>query len=192
MGKGAPSTPSQSEINRAERWLEITDEATAWDWLIGRRIQALREARRAETRSMDFGPRRGHSSVWGTDYRNFSQSALASRLGFSQSWLAKIEQGTRSVTVFEAHHIAEGLGADPMAILGPPTESEQAQMNVVVEGIRHVRSRKDITAAQLAAERADAQNRRRRSSLRTAREQERVDAVREVLTRPRRPGARPR
>jgi ribosome-binding protein aMBF1 (putative translation factor) len=109
--------------------------------------------------------------VLGERPKDFSQSGVASRLGFSQSWLADIEQGNRTLTVFEAHHIAQGLNATPDVLLQAPSAEERKEMDRVVRDIQRARAREGITAEQLAAVRADAQNRRMRSSPRSRREQ---------------------
>jgi ribosome-binding protein aMBF1 (putative translation factor) len=181
VGKGPKSKPSQSDIRVVEQWLKLADEAKAWDWLIGRRIQVLRELRREQSRGVSDGPKRGPESTWLFSKLNFSQAALAARLGYSQSWLAKIEQGNRSVTVHEAHLIAQGLEVEPEAILGSPSPDERQEMDAVIQDVQRARKRKGITPEQLAAERADAQNRRRRASPRSAREQERMRAIRAAL-----------
>ncbi len=181
MGKGARSSPSSEDIWRTQAWLEIADQAKAWNWLIGRRIQALREEKKKKGLSKAVGPRRGVHSSWGSNPENFSQDAFARRLGFSQSWLAKIEQGHRPVTVFEAHYIAKGLDVDPEEILRPPSEQERRAMSRIIADIERARDKEHITAGHLAAESVDAKNRRRRSSPRTRREQERLEASRKAL-----------
>jgi transcriptional regulator with XRE-family HTH domain len=184
VGKGARPKPTATEVHRAAAWLKVADEAKAWDWLVGRRIQQLRETRRQEARAAEErAARRGRGLVLGERPKDFSQSGVAFRLGFSQSWLAKIEQGNRSLTVFEAHHIAHGLNATPDVLLQTPSDEERKGMDRVVRDIQRARAREGITAEQLAAVRADAQNRRMRSSPRSRREEERVRASRLALDR---------
>jgi transcriptional regulator with XRE-family HTH domain len=182
VGKTARPKPTAAEVLRAAEWLKVADEAKAWDWLVGRRIQQLRETRRQEAREAEErAARRRQPLVRGERVKDFSQSGVAFLLGFSQSWLAKIEQGNRSVTVFEAHHIAKGLNADPDMLLQAPSDEEREGMDRVVRDIQRGRARGGVTAEHLAAVRADAQNRRMRSSPRSRREQERMDAVRQAL-----------
>ncbi|MCE2903122.1 MAG: helix-turn-helix domain-containing protein [Gemmatimonas sp.] len=182
VGSSARPKPSATEVHRAAAWLKIADEAKAWDWLVGRRIQQLRETRRQDARAAEErAARRGLGLVLGERPKDFSQSGVASLLGFSQSWLAKIEQGSRSVTVFEAHHIAKGHKANPDVLLQAPSDEERKGMDRVVRDIQRARAREGITAEQLATVRADAQNRRMRSSPRSHREQERMNAVRQAL-----------
>lgn len=178
VDKSAWPAPTALEVRQVTAWLRVADEAKAWDWLVGRRIQQLREARRHEARAAEErAARRGVGLERGERPKDFSQFAVASRLGFSQSWLGKIEQGNRSVTVFEAHHIAAGLKANPDVLLSAPSDDERTEMDRVIRDIQRARTREGITAEQLAA----VQNRRMRSSRRTRREQERVQGVRRAL-----------
>ena len=64
------------------------------------------------------------------------------RLGFSKSWMSKIEQGTRSLSVFHAHGLAEALGVDPLRFLGPLTGAEEASVAREVEEIQAKRARR--------------------------------------------------
>ncbi|MBY0491351.1 MAG: helix-turn-helix transcriptional regulator [Gemmatimonadaceae bacterium] len=181
MGKGARAGPDPNEVRRVVQWLKLADEAKAWDWLVGRRIQALREARRERARaaSLAFVPT-GRARAPESP-QQFSQLELARRLGFSQSWLAKIERGNRALTIFEAHHIAAGLEVDASLIVGPPTAEERNGMDAVVRDVQRARTRQGVTATQLAAEREDARNGRLRASLRSPRETQRVRAVRAAI-----------
>jgi transcriptional regulator with XRE-family HTH domain len=184
VGKSARPKPTATEVLRAAAWLQVADEARAWDWLVGRRIQQLREPRRQEARAAEErAARRGLGLGLGERPKDVSQSGVASRLGFSQSWSTKIEQGNRSLTVFEAHHIAEGLNATPDVLLQAPSDEERKGLDRVVRDIQRARAHEGITAEQLAAVRADAQNRRMRSSPRSRREEERVRASRLALER---------
>jgi transcriptional regulator with XRE-family HTH domain len=182
VDKGKGPAPSRTAVLQVQTYLKIADEAKAWDWLVGRRIQQAREARRQEARDAAEGAvTRGMGLNLVERPKDFAQAGVAARLGFSQSWLAKIEQGSRSLTVFEAHHIAGGLEIDPLVLLGPPSAAERTAMDAIVRDIGRARQREGVTAEHLAAVREDAQNRRLRSSPRSRREEERVQAVRSAL-----------
>ncbi len=180
MGQGSPRV-NALDLHQTKIWLEISDKEQAWNRVIGARIRRLRESKVLAARGKDLGPRRGPYSGWKNSAANFSQTAFAERLGFTQSWLAKIERGNRAITVFEAHYIAEGLGVDPAEILGPLSPEESDLMNERMAELQRERRRKKITVEQLAVDRANTLNRRRRSTPRTPQEDARVAAGRRVV-----------
>jgi hypothetical protein len=65
-------------------------------------------------------------------------------------------------------------------------------MNSDIEDWKRSRNREKITPELLAAERADSRNRRRRATPRTAQEQARVEALRELRARTSGSGAKRR
>ena len=62
------------------------------------------------------------------------------RLGFSKSWLSKIERGTRSLSVFHAHLLAEALKVDPTEFVGPLTAEEEAFVDTEVRETKEARA----------------------------------------------------
>ncbi|MES2359501.1 MAG: helix-turn-helix transcriptional regulator [Gemmatimonadota bacterium] len=66
---------------------------------------------------------------------NFSQESLSTRLGRTQSWCSKIERGERSLTVGDAYLLAALLDVGAHALVGPPNEEEQAQLDRDLEDL---------------------------------------------------------
>lgn len=123
---------------------DLKDRELAFDKVMGRRIQKARQARDAEGQAAFKGTLRGPESHWQHSDKNFSQESVAMRLGFSKSWLSKIERGTRSLSVFHAHLLAEALKVDPLEFVGPLTPEETAFVNLEL---------RETKAARAAAER---------------------------------------
>lgn len=82
-------------------YVRIDDEAKDLDWHVSRRGQ---QARDAPPRSARCGVNPWDGARQGERPKDFAQARVAARPGFSQRWLAKMERGSRFLTVFDASH----------------------------------------------------------------------------------------